>query len=28
MNRSVTFGIVGGLVWFAVGIFVGWLIWS
>ncbi len=27
-NRSVTFGIIGGLAWFAVGIFVGWLIWG
>jgi len=28
VNRSVTFGILGGLAWFAVGIFVGWLIWG
>jgi len=28
MSRSSMFGIVGGLAWFAVGIFVGYLIWS
>jgi len=28
VNRSVTLWILGGLAWFAVGIFVGWLIWS
>jgi len=28
MNRSVMFGILGGLAWFAVGILVGWLIWG
>jgi len=28
MNRAVTFGILGGLAWFAIGIFVGWLIWG
>jgi hypothetical protein len=28
MNRSVVFGVVGGLVWFAAGILVGWVIWG
>jgi len=28
MSRTTMYGIVGGLVWFAVGIFVGWLIWG
>jgi len=26
--RPVLFGIIGGLAWFAVGIFVGYLIWA
>ncbi len=28
LPRPVMFGIVGGLVWFAAGIFAGWLIWG
>jgi len=28
MSRTTIYGIVGGLVWFAAGIFVGWLIWG
>ena len=28
LPRSVMFGVVGGLVWFAAGIFGGWLIWG
>jgi len=28
MNKTVLFGVLGGLAWFAAGIFVGWLIWA
>jgi hypothetical protein len=28
INRTVGFGIVGGLAWFAAGIGVGYLIWA
>jgi len=28
MSRTAMFGILGGLAWFAVGIFVGWIIWG
>jgi len=28
MSRTTMYGIVGGVVWFAAGIFVGWLIWG
>jgi hypothetical protein len=27
LSRPVLFGIIGGLAWFALGIFVGYLIW-
>jgi len=28
MSRTTMYGVLGGLVWFAVGIFAGWLIWG
>jgi len=28
MNKTVLFGVLGGLAWFAAGIFVGWLTWA
>lgn len=27
-NRMVMYGVIGGLAWFAAGIFVGWLAWG
>jgi len=28
MSKTVAFGVLGGLAWFAAGIFVGWVIWA
>jgi len=28
MSKTVVFGVLGGLAWFAAGIFVGWVIWA